>query len=235
LGVALAYQDLNPSRAPTFMFTAFFDLDGTLVDSKEGITRCLQTTLDELGAEVPTAEELEWCIGPSLFQSFTILLGEGADIEGAVELYREHYANGGIYEANIYDGLGDMFEALQSIGARMYIATSKLEISAKEVAEHFGLTHYIDRVFGSEPDGTREDKTELLAFALSETETDPAKAVMIGDRRFDIFGAKNNNVANIGVLWGFGGADELREAEADMLAGHPEELPEIIGDLLGIN
>ncbi len=216
------------------MFTVFFDLDGTLVDSKEGITRCIQKTLEELGAEVPSADELEWCIGPSLFQSFSILLGEGADIEGAVETYREYYAEEGIYEADIYDGLGDMLEALQAMGARMFIATSKLEASAREVAEHFGLTHYIDYVFGSQADGAREDKTELLAFALAETETDPAKAVMIGDRRFDIFGAKNNSVANIGVLWGFGSADEMREAEADMLAGHPEELPEIIEDLLGI-
>ena len=216
------------------MLTVFFDLDGTLVDSKEGITRCIQQTLEELGAEVPSAEELEWCIGPSLYQSFTILLGEGADVEGAVEIYREHYAEGGIYEADIYDGLGDMLEALQAMGARMYIATSKLETSAKEVAEHFGLTHYIDQVFGSGPDGEREDKTELLAFALEETETDPAKAIMIGDRRFDIFGAKNNGLANIGVLWGFGSADELRESEADMLAGHPEELPELIQDLISV-
>ena len=216
------------------MFTVFFDLDGTLVDSKEGITRCIQKTLEELGADVPSADELEWCIGPSLRHSFTLLLGEGADIEGAVETYREHYAEGGIYEADIYDGLGDMLEELQAMGARMYITTSKLEAAAREVAEHFGLTHYIDQVFGSQPNGEREDKTELLAFALAETESDPAKAVMIGDRYYDIFGAKNNGVANIGVMWGFGAADELREAEADMLAGHPEEVPEIVSDLLGV-
>ena len=216
------------------MFTVFFDLDGTLVNSKEGITHCIQKTLAEFGADVPAAEDLEWCIGPSLFHSFTVLLGEGADIESAVETYREFYAEGGIYDADIYDGLGEMFEELHAMDVRMFVATSKLEISAKEVVEHFGLSHYIERVFGSEPDGTREDKTELLEFALNETKTDPAKAVMIGDRRFDIFGAKNNNVANVGALWGFGGADELREAEVDMMAGHPQEVPEIIIDLLGL-
>ena len=216
------------------MITVFFDFDGTLVDSREGITASIQYALEEMGADVPAAEDLEWCIGPSLSESFAVLLGEGADIEEAMALYRENYDGNAMFDADLYDGLEEMFIGLQEMGARFYVATSKPQEVAQEIAEHFGLNAFIERVFGAELDGTRSDKTVLLHFAMDETKSDPAKTVMVGDRRFDIFGAKNNGLFNIGILWGFGSPDELREAEADMLAGHPTELPEIISDLLGI-
>lgn len=215
-------------------FAFFFDLDGTLVDPKEGITGSIQHALTEMGADVPHADELEWCIGPPLLGSFQTLLGEGADAHEALAIYREHYGEEGMYIADVYDGVGEMFDALHSFDIPLYIATSKPAIFATEIVEHFGIASHITRLFGSELDGTNSDKTELLQFALDETGVDPTQSLMVGDRRFDIFGAKNNDIPNIGALWGFGEPDELRMAEADMLAGHPEEVPEIAFDLLGI-
>ncbi|MEM7439952.1 MAG: HAD hydrolase-like protein [Pseudomonadota bacterium] len=218
------------------MFTIFLDLDGTLVDPKPGITASIQHALSEMGADdIPSSDELTWCIGPPLWGSFEILLGPGADTDAAVAAYREYYTDEGMYDAELYDGVGEMFEALHSVGASAYVATSKPASYAGEIVEHFGIHAHIERLFGSELDGTRSDKTELLAFALNETETDPAQAVMVGDRRFDIFGARNNLITAIGATWGYAEPEELHLAEADALAGSAEEVPEIALDILGLD
>lgn len=216
------------------MFTLFLDLDGTLLDPKAGITESIQHALTEAGAEVPHSDDLEWCIGPPLHHSFITLLGEGADIEQAMADYREHYTQEAMYDAEPYDGLEEMFDTLLTADVRLFIATSKPTAYATQIADHFGLSNYVERLFGSELDGANSDKTDLLKFALDETGVDPAKAIMLGDRKFDIFGAKNNDILNIGALWGYGSAEELRDSEADMLAGAPQEVPEIAFDLLGI-
>lgn len=212
------------------MITAFLDLDGTLIDSKVGVTSSFQYALKRLGADVPHQDDLEWCLGPPIRESFAILLGEGADLEEAVDLYRERFAEAGKFEADVYDGIGEMLMDLQDMGARIYLATSKMQEHAQDIVEHFGIHAYLDGLFGSEPDGERSDKTSLLQFALEETGADPAKCFMLGDRRHDIFGAKNNDILSIGALWGFGGPEELREAEADLLVGVPEELTEALAD-----
>jgi phosphoglycolate phosphatase len=216
------------------MFTVFFDLDGTLIDPKEGITKSIQYALEKLGVDVPHADDLEWCIGPPLWESFAVLLGENADLDEAVALYRERFVEEGIYEAEPYDGIGEMFDELHRLDAKIYITTSKPHAYAQTIIEHFGIHAHVERLLGSELDGTNSDKTQLLQFALDEIGVDPAKTIMVGDRRHDINGAKNNDILNIGVMWGYGTPDELRDAEADMLAGDPEELPEIMLDLLGI-
>lgn len=212
----------------------FLDLDGTLIDPKEGITRSIQYALKELGAEVPTSDELTWCIGPPLWDSFQVLLGEKADLEEAVALYRERYADEGMFEADLYDGVGEMLEGLRDTGLPMFIATSKPHVFATQIAEEFGLMHYLDGLFGSELDGTNSDKSDLLTHALAETGAEPARSVMIGDRRHDIFGARNTGMIALGALWGYADADELHLAEADALAGAPEEVPEIVIDILGL-
>lgn len=217
------------------MFTIFLDLDGTLIDPKPGITAAIRHALSEMNApEIPLAEELTWCIGPPLWSSFEILLGPGADVEAAVAAYRAHYTDEGMYDAELYDGVGEMFETLHDLGARAFVATSKPAEYAAEVVEHFGIHAHVERLFGSELDGRLSDKTELLAHALSETETDPARAVMLGDRRFDIHGARNNLILSIGAMWGYAEAEELHLADAEALAGAPEEVPEIALDLLGL-
>jgi len=216
------------------MSAIFIDLDGTLIDPKVGITSSIQHALRELDAEVPSADELNFCIGPPLWDSFRALLGERADVSDAVNLYREHFSDTGMYEADVYDGIGEMLTALRELGLPIYVATSKPHVYANTIAEHFGLSHYIDGLFGAELDGTNSDKTDLLAHALAETGADPFKSLMIGDRRYDIEGAQNNDIRTIGVLWGYADEGELHLAEADALAGAPEDIAEIAAEMLGI-
>lgn len=218
------------------MLTLFFDLDGTLIDPKVGITLAIQHALKEMGmTEIPHADDLTWCIGPPLWNSFDVLLGPGADLHEAVDLYRGFYTEEGMYMADVYDGVGEMFDTLHQVDAKIYVATSKPHVYAQEIIEHFGIHAHVERLFGSELDGTNADKTDLLKFALDETGAEPAKSVMIGDRRFDIYGARNNDIPSVGALWGYGEPDELHQSEADALAGAPEEVPEIVFDLLGLD
>lgn len=218
------------------MLTMFLDLDGTLIDPKEGITSSIRHALTEVGAvDIPDADELTWCIGPPLWSSFEVLLGAGADVDEAVAHYREHYVEDGMFQADVYDGIGEMFDALHQVDAKLFIATSKPAIYAQEIIEHFGIHAHVERLFGSELDGTNSDKSDLLKFALDETGADPAKSVMIGDRQYDIFGARNNEIPSVGALWGFADEGELHMAEADALAGSPEEVPEIVFDLLRLD
>ncbi len=216
------------------MSAIFFDLDGTLLDPKEGITQSIQHALRELDADVPTQDELTWCIGPPLWDSFRVLVGERADVNEAVALYREHYTDTGMYDADVYDGIGEMLMDLRETDLPIYIATSKPHTYATTIAEHFGVAHFIDGLFGSELDGTNSDKTHLLTHALAETGADPFRSVMIGDRRHDIMGAQNNDIRSLGVLWGYADEGELHMAEADALAGDPEEVFEIVSELLGL-
>lgn len=216
------------------MSAIFIDLDGTLIDPKEGITGSIQYALRELDADVPTENELTWCIGPPLLDSFRVLLGEHANLHEAVSLYRERYIEEGLFEADVYDGISDMLTDLRAFGLPLYMATSKPHSYASTIAEQFGLADYFDGLFGSELDGTHSDKTSLLAHALSETGADPFKSVMIGDRRFDIEGAQNNDICTLGVMWGYADENELHLAEADALAGAPEDVPEMVADLLGL-
>ena len=216
------------------MQTVFLDLDGTLIDSQPGITASIQHALREIGAEVPEAGDLTWGIGASLWHVFEVLLGPGADIDEAVALYRERFTTEGLYEADIYDGVGEMLEDLRATGAAVHIATSKPHVYAQTIADHFGLSAWIDGLYGAELDGTRSDKGELLAHALAETEADPARSVMIGDRHHDINGAKLNGLASVGALWGYGEEGELHLAEADALASHPEEVAEVLADMFGL-
>ncbi|WP_112320422.1 HAD hydrolase-like protein [Oceanibium sediminis] len=216
------------------MQAIFLDLDGTLIDPKVGITTSIQYALREIGAEVPHADDLTWCIGPPLWNSFAVLLGPGADLDEAVGLYRERFAKDGIYEAEIYDGVGEMLEDLRDTGAALYVATSKPHTYAQTILDHFGISAWVDGLFGSELDGTNAEKTQLLAHALAETGVDPARAIMLGDRRFDIEGARNNDIPSIGALWGYADEGELHMIEPDAMAGHPEEVAELALELMGL-
>jgi len=222
-------------KVPNLMQAIFLDLDGTLIDPKEGITGSIQHALAEMGMQdVPTKDDLTWCIGPPLWDSFRVLLGERADVNEAVALYRERYTDTGMYEADVYDGIGEMLESLRETGLPLYITTSKPHDYANIISQHFGLSHFVDGLYGSELDGTNADKTDLLAHVLAETGVDPTRSVMIGDRMHDIIGAQNNDIASLGVLWGYADEGELHIAEADALAGDPEEVAEIVVDLLGL-
>jgi phosphoglycolate phosphatase len=206
------------------MSTIFFDLDGTLTNPKPGITRSIQYALHKLDLEAPSEDDLTWCIGPPLRTSFKKLLGTDALADMAVSLYRERFTDIGLFENEVYGGIEDTLSALATPGRRLFVATSKPFVYAERIIDHFKLRAYFERVFGSELDGTRADKTELLDYALKAAHVDPAHAIMIGDRSHDMIGARNNGMTALGVLYGYGSLEELLGAGAHHLAATPREL-----------
>ena len=209
------------------MDAIYFDLDGTLTDPKPGITRSIQYALQKLDhPTMPTEDELTWCIGPPLRASFVRLLGAETSADLAVSYYRERFSDIGLYENGVYDGIGDVLTTLCASGHRLFVATSKPHVFAERIIDHFGLRDHFERVFGSELDGTRVDKSHLLEYALKEASVDPAKTLMIGDRSHDMVGAVNNGMKGIGVLYGYGSREELLEAGAHHVCATP---PAILG------
>jgi phosphoglycolate phosphatase len=205
------------------MYSTFFDLDGTLTDPKPGITRCIQYALEHLGFPVPTQDDLVWCIGPPLHASMKKFVGTDELAHRAVELYRERFRDVGLYENDAYAGIEETLAKVAVGGRRLFVATSKPKVYADRIVEHFGLGGLFEHVFGSELDGTRTDKADLLAYALSAAKVDPARAIMIGDRSHDVVGARKNGMKAIGVLYGYGSLAELTDAGADHLcAAHPD-------------
>ncbi|WP_407148054.1 HAD family hydrolase [Bradyrhizobium sp. ORS 86] len=199
----------------------FFDLDGTLTDPKPGITGSIQYALRKLGRPVPSQDELTWCIGPPLRASFATLLGGEERADQAVALYRERFGDVGLFENAVYPDIAQVLARLRQGPRRMFVATSKPHVFATRIIAHFGLSGYFDHVFGSEFDGTRVNKVDLLAYALEQTGADPAQAVMIGDRSHDVIGAKRNGIRAVGVTYGYGTAEELIEAGASHLCASP--------------
>ena len=204
------------------MTAIYFDLDGTLTDPKPGITRSIQYALGKLDRPIPPEDELTWCIGPPLRGSMTKLLGSDELADRAVTLYRERFSEVGLFENEVYPGIEDTLSTLARSGRRMFVATSKAHIFADRIIDHFNLRIYFERVFGAELDGTHSDKTDLLRHALQTANVDPSQAIMIGDRSFDMVGARNNGMTALGVLYGYGSEAELREAGAHHVCATPQ-------------
>lgn len=214
--------------------SVLWDLDGTLTNSALGITRGLQHVLRTLGHPVPEADELLRYIGPPINITLAGLIGsdDPARVNEAVQLYRQRYNEIGKLENEVIPGIPEALEAVGSSGARQFVATSKLELYSIDIVRHFGMESFFETVHGSQLDGSRADKGELIAHILKTEGLDPARTVMIGDREHDVIGARKNNVPVIGVLWGFGDRAELEEAGATAVAEHPSELPALVRKLL---
>ncbi|WP_316858349.1 HAD family hydrolase [uncultured Cohaesibacter sp.] len=211
------------------MTSIFFDLDGTLTDPKTGIVGSVQYALNKLGIDdIP--EDLDWVIGPPLQESAAKLAGDARKDE-LVAAYRERYSRDGLFENSVYNGIPDMLEELQKAGNALFVATSKPHPFANQILEHFDLSRYFVKVFGAELDGTRSNKAELLAHALDVSGSDARSSIMVGDRKHDILGAKANGMKSVGVLWGYGGEDELREAGADEIASIIGSLPSLFSSM----
>jgi phosphoglycolate phosphatase len=202
----------------------YFDLDGTLTNPKPGITRSIQYALGKLDRAAPSEDELTWCIGPPLRASLKKLLGADDLADKALSLYRERFGDIGIFENEVYPEIEGTLSVLANSGRRLFVATSKPAVYAERIVEHFKLSGYFERVFGSELDGTRVDKTELLGYALQTTRVDPTRAIMIGDRSHDMIGARNNAMTAVGVLYGYGSEAELIGAGAHHVCTTPERL-----------
>jgi phosphoglycolate phosphatase len=214
------------------MTAVLVDLDGTVVDSRSGIISSYQFALQRLGVQVPNATDLEWVIGPPSRRSFPKLLGPGLDVEEAVRLYREHYADHGIFDAAVYNGIVEaLVEIRSSLSGRIFLCTAKPLPYARRIIEHFRLGHLFDGLYGAEFGDRFDDKGYLIAHILEIEGLDPRRAVMIGDRDNDVRAARRHDIPSVGVLWGYGSADELSGAGATVLCHAPCELPSIVVEL----
>ncbi len=200
--------------------TILFDLDGTVTDPGVGITNSVAYALDKFGIEVPDKTRLYKFIGPPLSDSFAQYYGfseEQCDL--AVKYYREYFTETGIYENKLYDGMERLLEKIKTAGKGIVLATSKPEEFAERILKYFHVDHYFDFIAGATMDGIRGRKADVISYALENCAAkDLSGTVMVGDREYDIFGAREAGIASIGVLYGYGSEKELRSAGADAIA-----------------
>lgn len=207
-----------------------FDLDGTLTDPREGITRCIQYALEKLKQPVPSQSALEAYIGPPLRGTFAAILAstDAALVETAVGLYRERFAAVGLFENELYAGVPSMLESLQAARLRLFVATSKVGIFAERILSHFGLSGFFDGVYGSTLDGRFDNKVDLLRHLLESESASASETVMAGDRLHDVIAARQNRIFSLGVTYGYGTREELRTAGADVLCDSPLEIADFL-------
>ena len=210
--------------------TLFFDLDGTLTDSKTGIVRSVQYSLDSLGIKIKNTDDMTKFIGPPLRESFKVLYGlDDETVEKAVEKFRERYFVTGVYENEMYPGIDTMLQQQKDAGKILIVATSKVTVLANTVLSHFGLDKYFDYISGSEMNGDRSEKSEIIQYAIEQNNiTDLSGCIMIGDRKHDVTGAKTAGMKSIGVLYGYGDRNELSEAGADYIVNDVSELSALL-------
>lgn len=198
------------TEAPMHYTNILFDLDGTLTDPRLGITRSIQFALARLGIDEPDITRLEHFIGPPLLQAFMQFYDmDEARAWEAVGHYRERFKVTGLYENLVFEGVPQLLEDLAGQGRTLYIATSKPWLFAREIARHFDFARHFKLIYGSELDGTRTDKVELIAHLLAEENLDPAHTLMIGDRKHDLIGGLRNGLDVAAVGYGFGSHEEL--------------------------
>lgn len=207
-----------------------FDLDGTLIDPKEGITKSVQYALGKMNVEVASCDELESFIGPPLQLSFMEQYGfSEQQANEAINFYRERYKPTGIYENTVYEGIVELLAELKAAGCKLAIATSKPGVFAQNIAEHYDFAQYFDAIVGSELDGTRTLKAEVIEEALRQLSNPSVeKCIMIGDRKYDIIGAQVNHMASVGVEYGYGSVEELHSANATFVVGTVTQLRDVL-------
>lgn len=193
-----------------------FDLDGTLTDPGPGITNSVAYALNKFGITVSDRSALFSFIGPPLIESFMRFYSfSREDAERAVAYYREYFSEIGIFENTPYEGIHSTLEQLRSSGKRLFVATSKPEVYARRITDHFSLTPYFEYIAGASFDETRSEKWDVIRYALDTCELrDKSRTVMIGDRKHDMLGAQKTGLDAIGVLWGYGDREELASAGA---------------------
>lgn len=207
-----------------------FDLDGTLTDPKEGITKSVQYALEYYGVDVYDLDSLEKFIGPPLFEAFIEYYGfSEAASRGAIEKYRERYSKAGIFENALYPGIEDVLKKLLDTGKTLAVATSKPTFFADKILDYFGIAKYFAFVAGSELDGTRTKKFEVIKYALESLDVKNLdECVMIGDRMHDVLGAKEAGIESVGILYGYGSREELENAGAAYIVENIGELKRLL-------
>lgn len=206
--------------------TVFFDLDGTIINSELGVLNSVEYALKKYGAEAPPREELNFFLGPPLESSFVKLLNISKnDAQTLVKYYREYYRTKGIFEIEIYDGIVPLLEKIKASGRKTVIATSKPEEFAVQILEHLGIAELFDVIAGATFDNSRSEKPDVICYALKRAGvTDIKTVVMVGDRKYDCTGADSFGMDSIGVLYGFGDFEELKNAGATYIAETVEDI-----------
>lgn len=207
-----------------------FDLDGTLTESAEGITNSVIFALDKAGIKETDKEKLKAFVGPPLDESFMKYYGFDKDgAKEAIENYRIYYRKKGIFEAPLYPNVEKTLMSLKDMGKTLFVATSKPEVFARQILEHWRISHLFTDVVGSNLDGSKINKDEVITSLLERNNiTDKSKVLMVGDRKHDVLGAKKVGVASVGVLYGYGDYEELKSAGADYIIEKVEALMMVV-------
>lgn len=209
-----------------------YDLDGTLTDPRVGITKSIEYALAHFGIDVENLNELTKFIGPPLRDTFREYYSfSDSDVKLAVDKFQEYFAEQGLYENIIYDGIAEMLRTQYEDGRKIVLATSKPQVFAHKVLEQFEIDKYFELIVGSELSGERSDKAEVIKYAVDTLAINPSDAIMIGDRKYDVIGSRAHGIDSIGVLYGYSSKGELREAGANYIVETVEELGEKIIEL----
>ena len=203
-----------------------FDLDGTLTASAEGIRRCIELTLEQLGEPCPDLNDYSQYIGPPLNRTFSLLCGlSDAQVERALPIYRSCYDIHGTKANRLFDGIAQVLETLHDSPLKVAVCTSKNERLARDVVALLGIGEYLDAICGSRDDGSRKEKVDLIPYALSALGgIPPERAVMVGDTYFDAVGAVRCGVDFIGVLYGYGTRETMQDCGAAVFADTPGDI-----------
>ena len=203
-----------------------FDLDGTLTNPEKGIVNSIVYALKKIGIEENDRKSLTKFIGPPLMESFEKFYGFSKEKSAlALKYYREYFSVKGLYENEVYEGNKDVLATIKKQGKKIILATSKPEKFAIEILKHFKLYDYFDFIAGATMDETRNEKADVISYALDSLNIcDLQNAVMVGDRKHDILGAKQIGIKSVGVLFGFGSKEELISAGADNIAENAKDI-----------
>lgn len=215
-------------------FAVLFDLDGTIVDSRQGIVSTLHHVIRTLGHEPVLTRDLTWVVGPPLAELMAEVLAPYGEkrVDEAVGIYRERYQAVGRHQTPIFPGMVDLLQKLAASPVRLFTATSKPAFLAKDILQGHDIAGLFDCICGANADDSGGEKPELIEKIMREQNLQANRTIMIGDRRFDIAGAHANHLRALGVLWGYGGEAELTQAGADYLCESPEELTAAVYDQL---
>lgn len=192
------------------------DLDGTLTDPKVGITTSARYGLAKMGHALADDTNIDWIIGPPLKASLATILNVAADddlAEQALQAYRERFAVTGLFENTVYPHVASTLEQLKQAGYRLFVATAKPTIYAKQILHHFDLAQYFEVIYGSELSGERTNKGDLIAYIVQQQRLNADECIMVGDREYDILGARRNGINSIAVSYGYGSTEELQHAQ----------------------
>ncbi|PKF31509.1 putative hydrolase [Acinetobacter proteolyticus] len=211
----------------------FIDLDGTLTDPKTGIHGSIRFALEKLGQPIADEVDLDWTIGPPLKASLAKLLNTQDDAlaEQALLAYRERFSVTGLFENEVYPTVVDTLQQLQAQGYALFLATAKPIIYAKQILVHFQLDQYFTEMYGSELTGERTNKADLIAYILEQQQLDAQHCIMVGDRQYDIIGARANGIETIAVNYGYGRAEELAQAQPVTQISQFSQLIETVTEL----